>query len=158
MDAEEQETQAGQDIADAFQALRFLEHQDDAEHQHRHGIGGDLHLQAEAGHQPGAGGGAQVGAEDDADAGRQADQPAPRKEMVITDTSELDCMMVVVTTPKLSAFQGLSVVLRSRFRAAGECLEALFQEQHAKQKNRDAGSDLVEIRTDPEPVSKQETG
>ncbi len=35
--------------------------------------------------------------------------------MVITDTSELDCMTVVVITPKLRLFHSLSVVLRSRF-------------------------------------------
>ena len=36
--------------------------------------------------------------------------PALRKEMVMTDTSELDCMMLVETMPKVMLFHSLSVV------------------------------------------------
>jgi len=39
-------------------------------------------------------------------------RPALRKEMAMTETSELDCITVVLMMPKLRLFQYLSVVLR----------------------------------------------
>ena len=56
--------------------------------------------------------------------------------MVITETSELDCMIVVLTIPKEMAFQSL---VGGRFQnfleqPAGEGLEAILEEQHAEQK------------------------
>ena len=61
MDAQEQEADPGQDIAQSLQRLAALKHHDDAEHDHRHGVGRDIDLQADAGDQPGAGRGADVG-------------------------------------------------------------------------------------------------
>ncbi len=74
MNAQEQEAQAGQDITHALEVLRLLENQDNSKHQHRHGVGGQVHLQTKAGYQPGARGGAQVGAENNPDGGRQLQQ------------------------------------------------------------------------------------
>jgi len=42
-------------------------------------------------------------------------RPALTKEMVRTETRELDCMRVVVTTPKLRLFHSRSVVRRRSF-------------------------------------------
>jgi hypothetical protein len=45
-------------------------------------------------------------------------RPALRKEMVISDTSELDCMMVVLVMPRKMLFPMLSVDLRNTFSRA----------------------------------------
>ena len=78
-DAEEQEAHAGEDVTEPLEGFRVLEDQDHAEDQHRHRVGRDVDLESEACNQPGAGRGAEVGAEDDADARGQAEQPGAEK-------------------------------------------------------------------------------
>ena len=71
VNAEEQEPEPGEHRADTLQVFRFLEGQHDAEHQHRHCVGRYFYLETEGRHQPGAGSGADVGAENNPDAGHQ---------------------------------------------------------------------------------------
>ncbi len=74
MNAEKQEPQAGQHITDSLEFLALLKNQNDAEDDHRHGVGGYFDFEAKAGHQPSTGCCAKIGAEDDTDAGGKRDQ------------------------------------------------------------------------------------
>jgi len=158
MDAEEQETQAAQHIADALQDLGRLEQENHAEHQHRHGIGGDVHLEAEAGHQPGTGGGAQVGAEDDADALAQPDQPGAEEGDGDDRNQRTGLHHRGGDNPECQAFPEPVGGYPQQFlqHAAGEGLEAFFQRDHAKQEDGDAGGYFLEIRADPEPPGEHQ--
>ena len=82
--------------------------------------------------------------------------PALRNEIVMTETRELDCIRVVVTTPNDRLFQTLSVVRAEQpFEySAREGLEPLFQGQHAKQEDGHARGDLLEIWADPKAVAQ----
>jgi len=66
--------QSGQHVASALEVFCRLEYQDDAEHQHGHGVGSQVHFQAKAGNQPGSCCRTQVGTENDANAGHQVQQ------------------------------------------------------------------------------------
>ena len=72
--------------------------------------------------------------------------------MAMTDTSELDCMTAVLTSPKPRLFEaaGGCSLENSLQHAAGKCAEALLQRHHAEQKNGDPSGDGLEIRTYPE--------
>ena len=79
MDAEEQEPETGQRIADAAQRLRFLEHQNDAQRDHRHCVGRDVDLETKSGDQPGPGRRSDIRSKDDPDAADQRNQPGAQK-------------------------------------------------------------------------------
>ena len=87
--------------------------------------------------------------------------PALRKEIVITETSELDCITVVLNDTKRQRLpQAVGRLAQQSFQQpAGEGLETLFERQHAEQEDRHAGGDLFEVRTNPETVGQhQEDG
>ena len=73
-DPEEQEAQPGEHMSHPFQGLAVVEQQDHAKGDHRHRIRSNVHLQSEAGDQPGSGGRTQIRTKDDADALCQAEQ------------------------------------------------------------------------------------
>ena len=84
-------------------------------------------------------------------------RPALRKEMVIRDTSELDCMTVVLVMPRRMAFPyAVRRLAQHGFQgAAREGFKALFQRHHAKKKQRQAGGDDFEVGADPETVGRE---
>src|SRR6056297_1149121 len=102
-DAEKQKTRPGQHIAEAPHRTRLLEHQHDGEGDHRHGIVRDIDPQSKCRHKPRPRGRAEIGAEDDPDPAISEISPALRKEIVRTETRELDWTSVLDTRPKASA-------------------------------------------------------
>ena len=79
VNTEEQKAQAREHVASTLQALGLLEHQDDAKYQHGHGIGRQVHFQAETGYKPGAGRGAQIGTKNNPDSRGQPQQSGAQK-------------------------------------------------------------------------------
>jgi hypothetical protein len=158
VNAEEQEAQAGQHVTGALETFSPLEDQDDAEYQHRHGIVRQVHLQAEACHQPSAGGRTQAGAEDDADAGSQLQQAGAEER----DGDDRDERARLQDRGRYEPEgHALRDAVGGRFRyllegAGSEGLEAFFQRKHAEQEDRHTRGNGLELRADREAVSKEQ--
>lgn len=114
MNAEKQKSHSSQDVADALERFGGLKYQNNAECQQRHRIGVDIDLEAKTGTISNA----------PVVVPRLAPKmmpipaarvmsPALRKEIAITETSELDCISVVLTIPNSTLFPVDDVVRRS---------------------------------------------
>ena len=154
VNAQEEKAEPGEYVAQALGRLGILEGQDEAEDQHGHGIGRDIDLEPEAGDEPGAGGGAQVGAKDDADAGGEANQSGAEEGdgddghqgTGLHDAGGDDAKGHALPQPVGRALEDF---LQD---AAGEGLEAVFQKEHPKQEDGDTSRDLLEVRADPKAI------
>lgn len=107
--------------------------------------------QPQPGHQPRPGRRTDIGAEDDPYHPISAINPAPRNEMMLTETSGPDCSSVVTAIPKPMA-RGVDRVTccRIRSRASTETPDTVFRHQHAEQEDCDSGGDFLGIRAEPE--------
>ena len=158
LDADEEKGDAEQHVSQPLDHLVALVDEQDAEHRHGQRVDREVDLYAVGGHEPGAGRGADVGAENDADPGGQADQP--RAEKGDRDQRDQRARLHQGRRDQPEA-EAAEPGLRRRAEraledAAGKRLEPLFQAEHAEHEQRHAGRQLHEVVAQPEAPRQNE--
>ena len=157
VDPEKEKSESGEDVSHSAERLRSLKNEDDAEHDHRHRVGRDFHLQPEAGDEPGPGRRPEIRAEDDPDAGKQGNESGGKKRYC-DDRDERtrlhDRGRDHPEPEALPRFVG-GLFEESFEDASRENFKAFLEAEHAEQEDADSRCDLFEIRTDPEPIREQ---